>query len=68
MCCASGRVALSRSASARATRLGQGKMGDLGNRHAKYYELTSRGRKQLAAEESAWRKLSIAVGQVLASV
>src|SRR5215468_3396709 len=27
------------------------------NRKAKYYELTAAGRKQLEAEESAWRKL-----------
>jgi transcriptional regulator len=37
------------------------------NRRAKYYELSSSGRKQLALEESAWRKLSAAVGQVLAT-
>jgi transcriptional regulator len=35
------------------------------NRRAKYYELTRSGRKQLDAEESAWRKLALAVGQVL---
>ncbi len=35
------------------------------NRRAKYYELTKSGRKQLEAEESAWRKLIAAVGQVL---
>jgi transcriptional regulator len=35
------------------------------NRHAKFYELTKSGRKQLEAEESAWRKLTAAVGQVL---
>jgi len=35
------------------------------NRHAKYYELTKAGRKQLEAQESAWRKLTAAVGQVL---
>ena len=38
------------------------------NRHAKYYELTKGGRKQLEAEESAWRKLAAAVGQVLETV
>jgi len=38
------------------------------NRHAKYYELTKTGRKQLEAEESAWRKLTAAVGQVLETV
>jgi PadR family transcriptional regulator PadR len=35
------------------------------NRRAKYYELTRAGRKQLEAEEDAWRKLSAAVGQIL---
>jgi transcriptional regulator len=35
------------------------------NRHAKYYELTKSGRKQLEDEESAWRKLTAAVGQIL---
>ena len=35
------------------------------NRRAKYYELTRSGRKQLEAEETAWRKLIAAVGQVL---
>ena len=35
------------------------------NRRAKYYELTRPGRKQLEAEESAWRKLAAAVAQVL---
>ena len=35
------------------------------NRRAKYYELTRAGRKQLEAEESAWRKLAAAVAQVL---
>jgi len=35
------------------------------NRRAKYYELTKRGRSRLEAEESTWRKLIAAVGQVL---
>jgi PadR family transcriptional regulator len=35
------------------------------NRRAKYYELTKTGKKQLEAEESAWRQLTAAVGQVL---
>jgi PadR family transcriptional regulator PadR len=35
------------------------------NRRAKYYELTRTGRKQLEAEEDAWRKLAAAVGQIL---
>ena len=37
------------------------------NRRAKFYELLSSGRKQLALEESGWRKLTAAVGQVLAA-
>lgn len=37
------------------------------NRRAKYYELTAKGRKQLQEEASAWRKLSLAVAQVLDS-
>jgi transcriptional regulator len=37
------------------------------NRRAKYYELTPGGRRQLAAEESAWRKLTAAVALVLAT-
>jgi transcriptional regulator len=35
------------------------------NRRAKYYELTRMGRKQLEAETEAWRKLTVAVEQVL---
>ena len=35
------------------------------NRRARFYELTKTGRKQLAAEESSWRALTAAVGQVL---
>lgn len=35
------------------------------NRRAKYYELTTSGRKQLEVEESAWRRLTAAVGRVL---
>ncbi|MFL6465465.1 MAG: PadR family transcriptional regulator [Bryobacteraceae bacterium] len=35
------------------------------NRRAKYYELTAAGRKQLQAETEAWRKLAVAVGQIL---
>ncbi|MGD0697248.1 MAG: PadR family transcriptional regulator [Terriglobia bacterium] len=35
------------------------------NRRAKYYELTRPGRKQLEAEESAWRKLTAAIGLVI---
>ena len=38
------------------------------NRRAKYYELTKSGRKQLETEESSWRKLTAAVGQVLETV
>jgi PadR family transcriptional regulator len=35
------------------------------NRRAKYYDLTRAGHKQLEAETEAWRKLSVAVEQVL---
>jgi PadR family transcriptional regulator PadR len=35
------------------------------NRRAKYYELTTAGRKQLETEKSQWKKLSAAVAQVL---
>ena len=35
------------------------------NRRAKYSALTRSGRKQLEVEESAWRKLTVAVAQVL---
>lgn len=35
------------------------------NRRAKYYALTRAGRKQLAVEENAWRRLTAAVALVL---
>jgi transcriptional regulator len=35
------------------------------NRRAKYYELTRTGRKQLELETATWRKLAIAVSQVI---
>ena len=35
------------------------------NRRAKYYKLTTAGRKQLAAEEQKWERLTAAVAQVL---
>ena len=35
------------------------------NRRAKYYELTRTGKKRLDAETEAWRKLAVAVEQVL---
>ena len=34
-------------------------------RRAKYYALTRKGRTELDAQTSAWRKLALAVGQVL---
>jgi transcriptional regulator len=37
------------------------------NRRAKYYDLTAAGRKQLESEISDWRKLTLAVSQVLES-
>jgi PadR family transcriptional regulator len=36
------------------------------NRRAKYYELTKSGRKQLAADESEWKRLTATVAQILA--
>ena len=35
------------------------------NRRARIYEITEAGRKQLKQEESRWRKVAAAVGQVL---
>jgi PadR family transcriptional regulator PadR len=35
------------------------------NRRAKYYELTRSGRKQLETQSDSWRRLSVAVGQIL---
>lgn len=35
------------------------------NRRARYYRLTSAGRKQLAEEENNWERLTQAVAQVL---
>lgn len=35
------------------------------NRRAKYYELTRTGRKRLEAETDSWRRLVLAVGQIL---
>jgi PadR family transcriptional regulator, regulatory protein PadR len=35
------------------------------NRRARYYRLTTRGRKQLAEEEKNWRRLTNAVASVL---
>src|ERR1700722_12536070 len=34
-------------------------------RRAKYYELTKSGRRQLEVEQDAWKKLTVAVAQVL---
>ncbi len=35
------------------------------NRQARYYRLTSPGRKQLEAERASWRRVSLAVNRVL---
>lgn len=35
------------------------------NRRAKFYELTRTGKRQLEVETETWRKLSVAIGQVL---
>ena len=37
---------------------------DLG-RQAKFYRLSAKGRKQLAAEEASWRRLTEAIGRIL---
>ena len=37
------------------------------NRRAKYYELTRAGRKQLAAEGEAWKRITTVMAQVLDS-
>ncbi len=36
------------------------------NRKAKYYRITKRGKKALAAQQQTWNRLSTAVGRVLA--
>jgi len=38
------------------------------NRQAKFYSLTAKGRKQLAAERESWTRLSAAVGRILDAV
>lgn len=38
------------------------------NRRARFYTLTSAGRKQLAAEESQWEYLTAAVAKVLRAI
>jgi PadR family transcriptional regulator, regulatory protein PadR len=38
------------------------------NRRAKYYELTRIGHKQLEVETETWRKLTVAIAQVLENV
>ena len=35
------------------------------NRHAKFYRLTAKGRKQLAAETSKWEQLAGAIARIL---
>ncbi|MGH9518815.1 MAG: PadR family transcriptional regulator [Terriglobales bacterium] len=35
------------------------------NRRARFYELTARGRKQLAQETSKWKRMTGAIGRVL---
>ena len=37
------------------------------NRKAKFYELTPAGKKQLTVETESWRKLTVAVTQILES-
>ena len=35
------------------------------NRRAKFYKLTAKGRRQLAAETSKWQKVARAIGRIL---
>jgi len=35
------------------------------NRRARFYEITAKGRRRLADEETHWARLAIAVGRVL---
>ena len=37
------------------------------NRRARYYRITRKGRKRLAAEESTWQKFSLAIARILAA-
>ena len=37
------------------------------NRRAKYYRLTKTGRRQLETEAERWSRISVAIGQALAS-
>ena len=37
------------------------------NRRAKYYRLTKTGRRQLETETERWSRISVAIGQALAS-
>lgn len=37
-------------------------------RQAKFYKLSAKGRRQLASEESNWKRLSLAVAQILQTV
>lgn len=37
------------------------------NRKARFYNLTSAGRKRLAMETSKWRRMAAAIGRVLES-
>jgi PadR family transcriptional regulator PadR len=35
------------------------------NRKARFYELTRRGRRELAVQTSRWRRITVAIGRVL---
>jgi transcriptional regulator len=41
--------------------------GSENNRRAKFYRLTAKGRRQLAAEERNWERVSGAVARILAT-
>jgi DNA-binding PadR family transcriptional regulator len=40
-------------------------VGGIRNRRAKFYKLTAAGRKQLAAEEENWSRLSAAINLIV---
>ena len=44
---------------------GKWETGPESNREFKFYRLTAAGRKQLAAEESKWRRMTNAIGRIM---
>jgi hypothetical protein len=60
-----GRVALPGAPSTGRSRLVKRGGWTAKNRRARVYDITAAGRRQLEAEEQRWRKVTLAVGQVL---